>query len=279
MTHSLSVPAEGKAITTTARGTGGLQGELWGARAADWAEREVQYRPVYDAAIRRLGIEPGTTVLDVGCGSGVFLRAAADIGARVFGLDASEALIEIARSRVPDADLRLGDLQFLPYDTDAFDVVTSFNSFWLAADPIEALREAGRVAKPAARVLALVFGRPERCEVSPMLRAVASISPLPGSGDAPRSKFEFHEPGVLELMATEAGLTPAATGDLVSALEFADDEALVRQLLSPGSVVLAARAAGEEPVRNAILESLAPFRTPAGGYRLENEWHYLIASA
>jgi hypothetical protein len=32
-------------------------------------------------------------------------------------------------------------------------------------------------------------------------------------------------------------------------------------------------------VHAAIIESLAPHRSPTGGYRLENEWHYLIASA
>lgn len=112
-----------------------------------------------------------------------------------------------------------------------------------------------------------------------MLEALAPLLPPPESGAAPQGKFGLHEPGVLERMATQADLTPKATGDLVSALEFADDAALVRQLLSPGSVVLATRTSGEEPVRNAILESLAPFRTPSGGYRLENEWHYLIASA
>jgi ubiquinone/menaquinone biosynthesis C-methylase UbiE len=101
-------------------------------------------------------------VLDVGCGSGVFLRAASDAGARVCGLDASPALIDLARSRMPEADLRLGDLQFLPYRTDAFDVVTSFNSIGFAADPIDALREAGRVAKPGAPVFALVCSRPWR---------------------------------------------------------------------------------------------------------------------
>jgi SAM-dependent methyltransferase len=259
--------------------TGRLQGELWGTRAVDWAEHESQYLPVYDDAIRRMGIRAGTAVLDVGCGSGVFLRAAADAGARVSGLDASERLLEIAGARVPEADLRLGDLQSLPHEADAVDVVTSFNSFWFAADPIEALREAGRVARPGAPVLALVFGRPERCGVSPMLQAVASLSPPPESGDAPRGKFGLHEPGVLEEMATAAGLAPQTAGDLVSALEFEDDEALARQLMSPGSVVVATGAAGERPVRDAILASLAPFRTPGGGYRLENEWHYLIASA
>jgi ubiquinone/menaquinone biosynthesis C-methylase UbiE len=263
---------------TTTTGTGRVQGELWGARANDWAEHETQYRPVYDEAVRRLGIGPGTTVLDVGCGSGAFLRAAADSGASVCGLDASAALLERARSRVPEAELRRGDLQFLPYHADAFDVVTSFNSFWFAADPIEALREARRVAKPGAPVLALVWGRPERCELSPLLEAVASLFPS-NPDDAPRGKFGLHEPGVLEQMARAAGLTPKSAHDLVSTLEFADDATLVRQLLSPGSIVQAARAAGEQRVRATIVESLARYRTPTGDYRLQNEWRYLIASA
>jgi hypothetical protein len=32
-------------------------------------------------------------------------------------------------------------------------------------------------------------------------------------------------------------------------------------------------------VAKAIVEALAPYRTRAGGYRLENEWHYLVARA
>jgi hypothetical protein len=50
-------------------------------------------------------------------------------------------------------------------------------------------------------------------------------------------------------------------------------------MLAPGVVVEAARTAGEEPVRRAILDALAPYRTADGGYRLQNEWHYLIARA
>jgi hypothetical protein len=108
---------------------------------------------------------------------------------------------------------------------------------------------------------------------------VASLLPPPGSDDAPRGKFGLHEPGVLEQMATSAGLTPKRAGDLVSTLEFDDDATLVRQLLSPGSMTLAAQTAGEQRVRSAILDSLARFRTPSGDYRLRNEWRYLIASA
>lgn len=115
--------------------------------------------------------------------------------------------------------------------------------------------------------------------MSPLHEAVARLLPPPAPGDAPRGKFGLYEPGVLEHMATAGGLTPQRAGDLVSTLEFADDATLVRQLLAPGPIVLAAQAAGEPRVRSAILESLARFRTPRGGYRLRNEWHYLIASA
>jgi SAM-dependent methyltransferase len=117
-------------------------GRLWGSRALDWAASEEQQLPTYEEAIRRVGISGGQRVLDVGCGSGVFLRAAADLGADVYGIDASEALLELARQRVPEADLRLGDIEALPYDDDCFDVVAGFNSFFFAVDLVAALREA-----------------------------------------------------------------------------------------------------------------------------------------
>jgi SAM-dependent methyltransferase len=56
-------------------------------------------------------------------------------GARVSGLDAAEGLVAIAREGVPDGDLRVGDLEALPWDADSFDVVTAFNSIQYAADP------------------------------------------------------------------------------------------------------------------------------------------------
>jgi ubiquinone/menaquinone biosynthesis C-methylase UbiE len=256
-----------------------VQADLWSARADDWAAHEERHLPVYEEAIRRLRIRPGTRVLDAGCGSGVFLGAAAGRGARVAGIDASAAMLEHARARVPEADLRLGDLQVLPFADDTFDVVTSFNGFWFAADPVAAVREAVRVARPGAPVLLLVFGRPAHCDLTPMLRAIGALSAAPDSREAPRSKFGLHEPGVLEGMAEAAGLRPVEARDVITAMVFPDEETLVRELLSPGSVVLATRRAGEAAVRAAIRDALAPFRTTDGAYRVENEWHYLVSES
>src|SRR5215218_6401858 len=91
-------------------------GPLWGARPADWALSEDQQLPTYEEALERTRLAPGQLVLDIGCGVGALLRMAAARGARAFGLDASQALLDIARRRVPEADLRVGDMEALPYD-------------------------------------------------------------------------------------------------------------------------------------------------------------------
>jgi 2-polyprenyl-3-methyl-5-hydroxy-6-metoxy-1,4-benzoquinol methylase len=103
--------------TTEARGSAERWGPRWGGRATDWAATEAQQLPTYEEAIARLGIGRGTLVLEVGCGSGVFLRAAAERGAQVSGLDASTELVELARAHVPEADMRVGDMQFLTRTT------------------------------------------------------------------------------------------------------------------------------------------------------------------
>ena len=148
-------------------------GELWGARAADWSATEELNAPSYEAALRELPPLEGRRVLDLGCGAGVFLRMAADRGAAVSGLDASEGLLAEAARRVPEADLRLGELDRLPFADDAFDVVTAFSSIFFALDPVTALREAGRVARPGAVVVVQVWGREERCSLLTMKRAAA----------------------------------------------------------------------------------------------------------
>ena len=170
--------------TTSISDSAQQNGRAWGARARDWGENELQQLPTYEAAIRRAGISAGQTVLDVGCGTGVFLRAAADHGAAVCGLDASAALLEIARERVPEADLCLGDLQRLPYVDDSFDAVCGFNSFFYAEDMVAALREAGRVAKPGAPVVIQVFGRPEAFDIRHMKDVLARFSPPPPEREA-----------------------------------------------------------------------------------------------
>ena len=251
-------------------------GPRWGVRAVDWAATEEQQLPTYETAISRLDLRPGSRVLEVGCGSGVFLRAAADHGAQVWGLDASPELLALARARVPEADLRQGDLQFLPYGDDAFEVVAGFNAFFFAADMVAALREAGRVAVPGGRVVVQVWGRHEHCSLDAIKPIVRPY--FPGADpDAPPPP-DLSQPGLLEGLAAAAGLTPGTAFDVSWPYVYADEDALARGLLAAGGV---GDAAGErEPeLRAALIDVLAPYRGEDGGYVLENEWHVVVATA
>ena len=248
-----------------------MQAGLWGERAGDWAELLEQEErpwlgPAYGLVLDRL-VGTGTELLDVGCGSGRFCVLAGARGARVAGIDATPELLAIARERNPAADLRLGDLQFLPWDDAAFDVVTGFNSFFYAADIVAAFREAARVLRPGGHVALTAFGRPERCESSAALEYIAPMLPdLAVEGDD-------------ELPVEQAGLATVEAGYLEIAEEYPDLDTLLRAWLSIGPVRPAVRNAGEDAVRDALARAFAPLRTSSGGYRIEDEYRYVIAQA
>jgi SAM-dependent methyltransferase len=262
--------------TQAVQGSAPVQGELWGARARDYANfQEPQLSPLFEDAIRRTGVTVGSTVLDVGCGAGAFCRLAVEAGATVTGIDASQALIEISRERVPSGRFDVGDMQFLPYEDDSFDVVTGFNSFQYAADSVAALREARRVARPGGIVHVVVWGSEDHTELVAALRALAPLLP-PAPPGAP-GPFALSQPGALEALVEQAGLTPTDDGYIEVTFEYADETALLKGNNSNGPVVLAERTSGEAAVAHAIREALAPFRTSSGSFRIETEWRYVTA--
>ena len=257
-------------------GTAKAQGELWGTRAQDWAD--VQERvalPLYEAVLDNLRLDNGTTVLDIGCGSGIYCEMAARRGARVSGLDASLSLVDIARKRVPEGDFRTGEMEELPYADRAFDVVTGFSSFQFAADPRIALREASRVSTSGAVVIA-VFGNPDESESTAFVKAMGALVPPPPPG-AP-GPFALSADGALESLALQAGLMPGHLEEVACPWVYRDDEEALRGLLSSGPAIRAMHFRGEEVVRSAILRALAPYKASGGGYHLTSSYRYLIAT-
>lgn len=101
----------------------------------------------------------GQRVLDVGCGEGFFLEAAARAGLRTVGVEIVESAIRIAREREPAAGLAIAAGEALPFATASMDRVTCLGSLEHFADPAAGAREVARVLTPHGRALIVVPNR------------------------------------------------------------------------------------------------------------------------
>ncbi|MBD8059922.1 class I SAM-dependent methyltransferase [Cellulomonas sp. JH27-2] len=118
--------------------------------------RSHRWRTAENSAAYLLGVlEPGQSLLDVGCGPGtVTLDLAKRLApGEVVGIDMSATVIESARAAGKDADAAnvtfdVADAYALPYADDSFDVVHAHQVLQHLSDPVAVLREMRRVAKP-----------------------------------------------------------------------------------------------------------------------------------
>jgi SAM-dependent methyltransferase len=259
-------------------GSADIQGALWGAAADDWAElQEPTQSPLYEAAFDAIGVTSGTRVLDVGCGAGFALVLAAKRGADVAGVDASHALLDVARTRLPDADLRSDDLEHLSFPQDAFDAVTAFNSVQYASDPSSALREIKRVARRGAPVAVASWGDPDRCQTTSVMAAMGSLLPPPPAGSG--GPFALAAPGALEALVERAGLTAERAIEVPTPFLYTDVDAAVRATLASGPGRATIDHAGIDAARDGLAAALEPFVDADAAVRLENLFRVVIARA
>lgn len=265
-------------MTTQASYTGQANGELWGHRARDWADiQEGQCKAVYLAVLDRLAVGEGTQLLDVGCGAGMAAQMAAARGASVSGVDAAEALLEIARERTPQGDFRCGEIEELPFEANRFDVVTGFNAFQYAARPAAALSSARRVAKPGACVVVMTWGQPEGMEAAALVAALKPLLPPPPPG-AP-GPFALSEEAALREFVGRAGLEPVEILDVDSPWTYPNLHTAVCGLISSGVAAKAIRHSSEAAVTQAHEQALAPFEQRDGSYRIGARFRCLLARA
>ena len=207
-------------------------GRAWGIRSAEWAYLFEPYaRPANEVIFDQLGVGEGARLLDIACGSGLAAQIAARRGAVVTGIDASEALVTIARARTPGGDFRVGDMFALPFPDACFDAATSFNGIWKGCET--ALREAARVLVPGGRLGLTFWGRPEHLGLMPYFLKAIELSP-PSHGEATIRQGDTGRPGAIEEMLASAGLTPRARGTVTVINEWPDAGLAVRALAAAG---------------------------------------------
>jgi ubiquinone/menaquinone biosynthesis C-methylase UbiE len=140
------------------------------ALGADVPELDVEdgyaaWAPVYDTMTNAMiraeeplvaralaDVAPGRA-LDAACGTGRHTAALVAAGHATIGVDRSAAMLEVAAAKVPDADLRTGDLLDLPIDDASVDVAVCALALTHLEDPSPAIAELARVVRPGGRVV------------------------------------------------------------------------------------------------------------------------------
>lgn len=256
--------------------TGKINGALWGAQARDWADiQEGQFRAAYDAVFDSLRPVTGAALCDVGCGSGLAAQIAANRGLQVCGLDAAEALLAIARSRVPAGDFRLGDIERLPFADGSADLVTGFNAFQYAGSPATALGEARRIVRPTGHVVVMTWGEPQGMEAATLVAALKPLLPSPPPGTP--GPFALSNKEALEALARSAGLRPVDIHDVTSVWAYPDLDTALRGLGSSGVAARAIATSGDDAVREAHRVALTPFCRGDGSYRIGVGFRWMLA--
>lgn len=128
------------------------------------------------------GIE-GSSVLDGGCGMGRYLRIVAEAGARVVGLDLSEAVIAAREltAGLPGVSVVRGDLFRPPFCHGSFDFIYSLGVLDHTPNPRGAFLELTKLLKPGGQIAVWVYPRerPALERVINVHRAISSRLPLP----------------------------------------------------------------------------------------------------
>jgi SAM-dependent methyltransferase len=189
----------------------------------------------------RLGIGSGDRVLDVACGSGLAIELARLRGAVCAGIDASPRLVAVARLRNPDSDVRIGDMNALPWDPESFDVVTSFRGIW-GTTPA-ATTEARRVLRPGGRVSMTVWGNVGKSPGAWMFAPFRWAAD--NKVDNQAQMVSLGCPGVGEDFLRSAGFEPEERFVVPFFMEFADAESYARGLASSGPAYEAIQTIGE----------------------------------
>ena len=240
----------------------------WSALAGQWSELWAgSAAPAHEALIAASGIRRGSRVLDVGCGSGEFLRTLSDRGAVAAGIDPAAGMVALARMLAPLADVRVGEAERLPWPEAVFDVVTAVNALQFAEDTIDALAEFTRVLAPGGFVAVANWAEGARNDLDVIERAVAEAD---GEDVAPDG--DLRVAGGLEAVFVEGGLTVVTAGTVAVPWQVPDDETLVRGVLL-----------GEDPsvlreLAPVVLAAATPFRVAGGGYLLQNTYRFAVAA-
>ncbi|WP_243696871.1 class I SAM-dependent methyltransferase [Labedella endophytica] len=211
-------------------------------------------------------LRAGSSVLDVGCGTGEFIAALVDRGAHVSGVDPARGMVDHARSIAPTADIRVESWDALPWPTATFDVVMAVNALQFADDTISALTEARRVTRTGGVVAIANWAERALSDLDEIDAALAAED-----GEEPTPDGDLRLPGGLEAVLHEAGLEVVEAGTIDVPWTLDGDAALLRAVLLDEESSDAVSS-----YREVVLRAAQRFLQEDGRYLLNNTFRFVV---
>ena len=101
----------------------------------------------------------GGRLLDIGCGTGLFVEKFIKTGGTAVGLDISRKMISRAQWRCPTSDFIVGTGEKIPFSDNSFEAISSLLVFSYVKDPLSMLKESFRVLKPGGVISICTLGK------------------------------------------------------------------------------------------------------------------------
>jgi len=98
-------------------------------------------------------------LLDIGCGTGLFIEKYLKTGGTAVGLDISSRMVERAQCRLDTCAFAVGNGETLPFKDNSFDGISSLLVFSYVRDPYRMLSEAYRVLQPGGSIAICTLGK------------------------------------------------------------------------------------------------------------------------
>lgn len=120
----------------------------------------ITFRQTNSHIVKLLNPKPNSSLLDVGCGSGILIEKLLSLNKnlKLYGLDITPKMVDVAKKKFrndPNVEITLGSAIKMPHKDNLFDYVTCASSFHHHPDPFHSVKEMVRVLKPGGKLLIL----------------------------------------------------------------------------------------------------------------------------